>query len=799
MPDGPVLIDVVVDPATLAVDIVTEETPIFVDVVVNTNAVLVDIGPLGSSIGPEGPPGPQGLPGPAGPQGLNGPPGPAGANGPPGATGATGAGATGPTGPTGPIGATGATGATGAGVAGPTGPTGPGGGATGATGATGTTGPTGPTGATGATGAGATGATGATGVAGPTGPTGSTGATGATGANSTVPGPTGPTGSTGATGGVGAAGPTGPTGATGATGTQGVAGPTGPTGVTGATGSQGNPGVAGPTGPTGATGTQGVVGPTGPTGATGSTGATGGVGAAGPTGPTGATGSTGATGATGAASTVPGPTGPTGATGATGAPQSAANPTGSIIGTAVNGSLTTYMRSDAAPALGTLVVPVNINLNTAVLPAITGTAQLRVASADGTGALEVLDAFGAGQQTQVLNRIARGTNASPALIQSGDIWAAWNASGWDGSAYGFGGSMYAIATQNYSTGGHGTAWEWLTVANSTTGAGLRAHLGLGLQLPNGQSALLATDPGVATLTLNGNTVPPPAGLGGAVYAIGANAANVTMAIDTFGTSTAAYLTGRHARGTAAAPSAIQAFDPVLQVAAIGYGASAYGSYGGYIAWLARENWTATAQGMYCVIGITPVGTTSSINAVTIDSGSTTFNGSIATNGGGANGSNMGVAGTGITNFFTNASGNTGSPVVQIKPNAGWGPTDIVQAANSAGTRLAGWTSGGVSFGTGAYVDISSFAAMKSDIQPIDDPLGRVMALKPVAYHHKVLNANHHGFVIEDLLEAYPEAVYRGPDGKPEGYSPTILIAGLVAGMQEMAARLEALEAKLPGP
>jgi hypothetical protein len=163
-------------------------------------------------------------------------------------------------------------------------------------------------------------------LGGPTGPTGA-GPTGPTG----VPGPTGP-----------ASGPTGPTGfgPTGPTGATGSGGPTGPgVGATGPTGPFGPTGPAsGPTGPTGPTGL-GATGPTGPIGNNGPTGPTG-AGAAGPTGPTGGIGAFG-------------PTGPTGATGA----PALANPTALVALAAINGTASTAMRSDAAPALNQTISP----------------------------------------------------------------------------------------------------------------------------------------------------------------------------------------------------------------------------------------------------------------------------------------------------------------------------------------------------------------------------------------------------------------------------------------------------------
>lgn len=85
--------------------------------------------------------------------------------------------------------------------------------------------------------------------------------------------------------------------------------------------------------------------------------------AAGPTGPTGPTGATGSAGAVGAT----GPTGPTGGTGGTGGAGgggSVADPTATIGLTAVNGSASTAMRSDGAPALGVTIAPTWTGLHT---------------------------------------------------------------------------------------------------------------------------------------------------------------------------------------------------------------------------------------------------------------------------------------------------------------------------------------------------------------------------------------------------------------------------------------------------
>ncbi len=166
-------------------------------------------------------------------------------------------------------------------------------------------------------------------------------------------------------------------GATGPAG--GATGPTGPTGPTGSTGALGNTGATGPQGsPGGATGPVGATGPQGTTGTQGATGPVwvfqgafniaiayypndvvtyGGsvylrigsglvVGATPPSFPGywALIAQSGAVGATG-------PTGPQGASGPTGPAIALANPTATAGKTAVNGTATTAMRSDAAPAI----------------------------------------------------------------------------------------------------------------------------------------------------------------------------------------------------------------------------------------------------------------------------------------------------------------------------------------------------------------------------------------------------------------------------------------------------------------
>lgn len=223
---------------------------------------------------------------------------------------------------------------------------------------------------------------------GPPGPQGSAGARGTTGA-------VGAPGYDGRRGASGDVGPPGPTGARGARGevvpgfehkrpAPGEQGPPGERGATGARGTDGAPGIPGfePRRPK--DGNDGPPGPsvTGATGARGPDGAPGwgergkkgeeGWPVPGPTGPTGAAGAAGATGPTGPAGPPSSATVPPDGTFdkrdrgkfESSAPvismvslASSANPTASLGLVAINGSATTFMRSDAAPALDQTIAP----------------------------------------------------------------------------------------------------------------------------------------------------------------------------------------------------------------------------------------------------------------------------------------------------------------------------------------------------------------------------------------------------------------------------------------------------------
>ena len=102
-----------------------------------------------------------------------------------------------------------------------------------------------------------------------------------------------------------------------------------------------------------------------------------------------------------------------------------------------------------------------------------------------------------------------------------------------------------------------------------------------------------------------------------VHIIGANSSNNRITVDSFGGYSG--FSGRSARGTANAPSAIQANDLITQFTARGYGATGYGvDPTAIIGFYASENFTDSAKGTYLKFKTTPAGTTTAIDRLTIE-------------------------------------------------------------------------------------------------------------------------------------------------------------------------------------
>lgn len=105
----------------------------------------------------------------------------------------------------------------------------------------------------------------------------------------------------------------------------------------------------------------------------------------------------------------------------------------------------------------------------------------------------------------------------------------------------------------------------------------------------------------------------------------------------------------------------------------------------------------------------------------------------------------------------------------------------------------------------AYNTTSDYR-LKENIAPMTDALATVVALKPVTYKWKINGSDGQGFIAHELAEVMPECVTGEKDevdaeGKPryQGIDTSFLVATLTAAIQELNAKVTALEAQLSKP
>jgi hypothetical protein len=106
----------------------------------------------------------------------------------------------------------------------------------------------------------------------------------------------------------------------------------------------------------------------------------------------------------------------------------------------------------------------------------------------------------------------------------------------------------------------------------------------------------------------------------------------------------------------------------------------------------------------------------------------------------------------------------------------------------------------VTSGSSTSYNTSSDYRLKHDVQPVTAALSKVKQLNPVTFKWNADNSSGQGFIAHELQAIVPECVSGekdavNPDGsiKPQGVDASFLVATLVAAIQELAAKVEALE------
>jgi hypothetical protein len=194
-----------------------------------------------------------------------------------------------------------------------------------------------------------------------------------------------------------------------------------------------------------------------------------------------------------------------------------------------------------------------------------------------------------GDHAMFLGRAARGSNASPTALQSGDRMLTISARGHNGSD--FTGERAGITfktAENWTGTDQGTYIDFFATTNGETGSSSK------MTITNDGKVGIGTTSPAKKLEVNGDIQVSSTG-DYALHTIGDSfvANTITSYRDESGDH--AMLLGRAARGSNASPTALQSGDRMLTISARGYDGSDFET-GSSIAFETSEDWTAEKQG-----------------------------------------------------------------------------------------------------------------------------------------------------------------------------------------------------------
>jgi hypothetical protein len=201
-------------------------------------------------------------------------------------------------------------------------------------------------------------------------------------------------------------------------------------------------------------------------------------------------------------------------------------------------------------------------------------------------------------------RRARGTAGAPTAVQAGDGLSGIYGDGYGATAFGpgFAGGMSIQAAQNWTDTAHGTQLVFSTTPISSTTSATRMTVDASGNVGIGTTTTPAA--GILEVSNAASTVPLPFG-------------SITASSFTGTSGAGSLFIGRKARGTAAAPSAVQNGDNLVGFLAQGYGATGFSGTRGGMFVRAAETWTNTAQGTALDFNTTASGTNTPSPKVTI--------------------------------------------------------------------------------------------------------------------------------------------------------------------------------------
>jgi hypothetical protein len=164
-------------------------------------------------------------------------------------------------------------------------------------------------------------------------------------------------------------------------------------------------------------------------------------------------------------------------------------------------------------------------------------------------------------------------------------------------------------------------------------------------------------------------------------------------------------------------------------------------------------------------------------------------------------SGSGFISTGTVSYNYSYTGNS----VQLAPNQ---TSSVFSKSDTGATNQIVFNNGNgqVGFintnGSSTAYGTASDHRLKTNVNPMVDALKTISALKPCTYEWKVSGLGGEGFIAHELHEVIPHAVMGEKDAvnedgsiKPQGVDYSKIVVHLVAAIQELTAKIEALEAR----
>lgn len=219
--------------------------------------------------------------------------------------------------------------------------------------------------------------------------------------------------------------------------------------------------------------------------------------------------------------------------------------------------------------------------------------------------------------------------------------------------------------------------------------------------------------------------------------------------------------------------------------------------GGTINFRATENWSSTNHGTAIQFRVTPNGAGGTLyEAMRVN-----HNGNLLIN-----------TSSELDNSKLIVSQSGDKTGIAVSTNSAAGSAAIrVHAATNNSTAMYMLTNGGINVAGGIYCSgsttnysTSSDYRLKTNIQPLQNALTRIAALKPCTYTWKADGSAGEGFIAHELQAVVPQCVTGKKDevdacGNPvyQGVDTSFLVATLVAAIQELKSDFDAYKATHP--